>query len=157
MNHSNVLRLATVLLVAALWTFSPICGAVHTSIFKTVELCLKQPQGAESTMRLISIAADGLVTIGYGDTSIYTARVGEAFRDARGRPCITQHTLISVNAALDTAGIRYETRSYLLPKGFRPGFIESPYAPGGGYIDVRAIPAGSKVRYPYTGRTFRLR
>jgi hypothetical protein len=34
------------------------------------------------------------------------------------------------------------------------GFIPSPYAPNAGLIDVRSYPAGTRIRYPFTGKTF---
>lgn len=37
------------------------------------------------------------------------------------------------------------------PSG-RAGFVLSPYT--GGLVDVRGFPSGSKVRCPYTGKTF---
>ncbi len=35
----------------------------------------------------------------------------------------------------------------------KPGYIHSPYAPNAGYIDVRNIPSGSKIKDPFSGLT----
>jgi hypothetical protein len=36
----------------------------------------------------------------------------------------------------------------------KPGFVQSPYAPGSGYVDVRGFPKGTEVKDPYSGRIF---
>lgn len=38
----------------------------------------------------------------------------------------------------------------------KKGFVYSPYAPDKGQVDVDGIPAGTKVKCPYTGKVFRV-
>jgi hypothetical protein len=157
MNAKKAIGLGAVVLFTMFFAVPTIEAISHSSIFTTVNLSLQQPVHEPSGTRLISISTDGLVTIRIGSDSTFTARVGYEFRGARDRAPAIPWTLVSVNPKKDAVVIRYEDRVYLLPPGFRPGFIESPYAPGKGYIDVRGIPAGTVIRCPYTGRTFRVR
>ena len=41
----------------------------------------------------------------------------------------------------------------LLVQG-KPGFVQSPYAPEKGYVDVRGFPKNTEVKDPYTGKIF---
>ena len=43
---------------------------------------------------------------------------------------------------------------YGTPVPGRQGFVTSPFAPDGGYVDVRGVPPGTEVKDPYTGKTF---
>ena len=43
-----------------------------------------------------------------------------------------------------------------IPIPHRPGFINSPYAAKHQVVDVTDMPAGSEVKCPYTGKTFRV-
>ena len=43
---------------------------------------------------------------------------------------------------------------YGVPVPDKPGFVMSPYAPNGGYVDVRGLPKGIQVKDPYTGKIF---
>ncbi len=36
----------------------------------------------------------------------------------------------------------------------KPGYVFSPYDPGGGYVDVNGYASGSKVKDPYSGKVF---
>lgn len=36
----------------------------------------------------------------------------------------------------------------------KPGYVFSPYDPGGGYVDVNGYASGSKVKDPYSGKIF---
>jgi len=36
----------------------------------------------------------------------------------------------------------------------KPGYVFSPYDPGGGYVDVNGFTSGSKVKDPYSGKIF---
>ncbi len=38
----------------------------------------------------------------------------------------------------------------------KPGFVKSPFDPGGQAIDVRDFQSGQKARCPYTGKVFRV-
>jgi ankyrin repeat protein len=38
----------------------------------------------------------------------------------------------------------------------KTGFVHSPYAPEEGYVDVKDLPSGTKVKCPYTGKPFRV-
>ncbi len=38
----------------------------------------------------------------------------------------------------------------------KKGYVYSPYAPDKGQVDVDGIPAGTKVKCPYTGKVFRV-
>lgn len=38
----------------------------------------------------------------------------------------------------------------------KKGFVYSPFAPDKGQVEVEGIPAGTKVRCPYTGKVFRV-
>lgn len=44
---------------------------------------------------------------------------------------------------------------YGVPVPNKPGFVTSPYSPGGGFVDVRGYPSGIEVKDPYTGKIFR--
>jgi beta-lactamase regulating signal transducer with metallopeptidase domain len=46
-------------------------------------------------------------------------------------------------------GIPYGT-----PVSGKPGFATSPWAPNAGYVDLRGVSPGTKVKCPYTGKTF---
>ncbi len=55
------------------------------------------------------------------------------------------------------ASLNPPTRSdipYGVPVPDKPGFVMSPYAPKGGYVDVRNLPSGIQVKDPYTGKVF---
>ena|SRR2546423_98156 len=43
---------------------------------------------------------------------------------------------------------------YGIPVPNKPGFVTSPYAPKGGYVDVRGFPSGTEVKDPYSGKIF---
>ena len=43
---------------------------------------------------------------------------------------------------------------YGVPVSGKPGFVISPYSPGGGYVDIRGYPSGTAVKDPYTGKVF---
>jgi hypothetical protein len=45
---------------------------------------------------------------------------------------------------------------YGVPVPNRPGFVVSPYSPGGGYVDIHGFASGSAVKDPYTGKIFRV-
>ena len=43
---------------------------------------------------------------------------------------------------------------YGTPVPGKKGFVTSPFAPDGGYIDVRGFPPGTAVKDPYSGKVF---
>jgi uncharacterized membrane protein len=43
---------------------------------------------------------------------------------------------------------------YGIPVPNKPGFVTSPFAPNGGYVDVRGFPSGTEVKDPYTDKIF---
>jgi hypothetical protein len=49
-----------------------------------------------------------------------------------------------------------EDLPYGQPVVGKKGFVYSPYAPDKGQVDVQDIPAGTKVKCPYTEKTFRV-
>ncbi len=49
-----------------------------------------------------------------------------------------------------------EDLQYGQPVVGKKGFVYSPFAPDKGQVDVEGIPAGTKVKCPYTGKTFRV-
>ena len=49
-----------------------------------------------------------------------------------------------------------EDLQYGQPVVGKKGFVYSPFAPDKGQVDVDGIPAGTKVKCPYTGKTFRV-
>ena len=36
----------------------------------------------------------------------------------------------------------------------KPGYVFSPFDPGGGYVDVNGYSPGQKVKDPYSGKIF---
>lgn len=49
-----------------------------------------------------------------------------------------------------------ETLAYGRPVPGKPGMVYSPYSPDAGYVDVRGIVPGTKVKCPYTKKLFRV-
>ena len=49
-----------------------------------------------------------------------------------------------------------QTLSYGRPVPGKPGMVYSPYSPDAGYVDVRGIAPGTKVKCPYTKKLFRV-
>lgn len=49
-----------------------------------------------------------------------------------------------------------EDLQYGVPIVGKKGFVYSPFATDKGEVDVEGIPAGTKVKCPYTGKTFRV-
>ncbi len=43
-----------------------------------------------------------------------------------------------------------------IPVMGRKGYVRSPYAEDQGMVDVNDIPAGAKVKCPFTGKVFRV-
>ena len=43
---------------------------------------------------------------------------------------------------------------YAKPVPGKPGFVFSPFDPNGGYVDVKGIAPGTKVKDPYSGKIF---
>ena len=87
-------------------------AASHFSIYSTNELSFKRPLDKESGLRLVSVGADGLVTIKRSDGMALTARLDKSktFRNQYGH--ITDIQLLSVSEAKDRVVIRTEMRVY---------------------------------------------
>ncbi|MGK0184347.1 MAG: hypothetical protein ACI9R3_000113 [Verrucomicrobiales bacterium] len=49
-----------------------------------------------------------------------------------------------------------QTLAYGRPVPGKPGMVYSPYSPDAGYVDVRGIAPGTKVKCPYTKKLFRV-
>ena len=86
-------------------------AASHFSIYTTNELSLKLPLDKKSELRLVSIGADGLVTIKRRDGTALTARLDKStFRNQHGHT--TDIQLLSVSETKDRVAIRTEMRVY---------------------------------------------
>jgi hypothetical protein len=87
----------------------------HFSIYTTNNLSLKHPIDKTSGVRLVSIGADGLVTIQQRDGTVLTARLEKfkTFRNQYGHTTDVQ--LLSVSEARDRVVIRTEMRVYPVP------------------------------------------
>jgi len=59
----------------------------------------------------------------------------------------------TASAAPPTHGKRRDA-PYGIPVPGKPGFVTSPFAPDGGFVDVRGFPPGTEVKDPYTGKIF---
>jgi hypothetical protein len=60
----------------------------------------------------------------------------------------------NTRSATRAAGKKGEDLRYGTPVAGKPGLVTSPYAPNGGYIDVRGFAPGTPVKDPYTGKIF---
>jgi hypothetical protein len=65
----------------------------------------------------------------------------------------TPLTVRTASAAPPTKGKRRDA-PYGIPVPGRQGFVTSPFAPDGGFVDVRGFPPGTEVKDPYTGKIF---
>ena len=59
----------------------------------------------------------------------------------------------ATSATVDAKGKKRDV-PYGIPVPNKPGFVTSPFAPNGGYVDVRGFPSGTEVKDPYTGKVF---
>jgi hypothetical protein len=59
----------------------------------------------------------------------------------------------TASAAPPTRGKKRDA-PYGIPVPGKPGFVTSPFAPDGGFVDVRGFPPGTEVKDPYTGKIF---
>ena len=65
----------------------------------------------------------------------------------------TPLTVRTASAAPPAKGKRRDA-PYGIPVPGRQGFVTSPFAPDGGFVDVRGFPPGTEVKDPYTGKIF---
>ncbi len=68
-------------------------------------------------------------------------------------PTPPEQTQRATSAAPDTKGKKRDV-PYGIPVPNKTGFVTSPFAPNGGYVDVRGFPSGTEVKDPYTGKIF---
>jgi hypothetical protein len=63
---------------------------------------------------------------------------------------------LSVRAAMAAPEAKDRKRDvpYGIPVPGKQGMVTSPFAPNGGYVDVRGFPSGTEVKDPYTGKVF---
>ncbi|MEY2479285.1 MAG: hypothetical protein QOI04_212 [Verrucomicrobiota bacterium] len=68
-------------------------------------------------------------------------------------PTATEQVQRATSAAADPKNKKRDV-PYGIPVPNKPGFVTSPFAPNGGYVDVRGFPSGTEVKDPYTGKIF---
>jgi len=65
----------------------------------------------------------------------------------------TQPSILIATAAPKAKGGKRDV-PYGIPVPNKPGFVTSPFAPNGGYVDVRGFASGTEVKDPYTDKIF---
>ena len=65
----------------------------------------------------------------------------------------TEPSVRAATAAPEAKGGKRDA-PYGIPVPNRPGFVTSPFAPNGGYVDVRGFASGTEVKDPYTEKIF---
>jgi len=65
----------------------------------------------------------------------------------------TEPSVRAATAAPEAKGIKRDV-PYGIPVPNKPGFVRSPFAPNGGYVDVRGFASGTEVKDPYTDKIF---
>ena len=65
----------------------------------------------------------------------------------------TEPLVRAATAAPATRGSKRDV-PYGIPVPNKPGFVTSPFAPNGGYVDVRGFASGTEVKDPYTDKIF---
>jgi len=65
----------------------------------------------------------------------------------------TQPSILIATAATKAKGGKRDV-PYGIPVPNKPGFVTSPFAPNGGYVDVRGFASGTEVKDPYTEKIF---
>jgi hypothetical protein len=68
----------------------------------------------------------------------------------------TSDTPVESTPAETKPAVPREDLPYGQPIVGKKGFVYSPHAPDKGQVDVDGIPAGTKVKCPYTGKVFRV-
>ena len=80
----------------------------------------------------------------------------DASAAASPSPSATPTTEPLVRAATVAPAARGGKRDapYGIPVPNKPGFVTSPFAPNGGYVDVRGFASGTEVKDSYTDKIF---
>jgi len=65
----------------------------------------------------------------------------------------TEPSVRAATAAPEAKGGKRDV-PYGIPVPNKPGFVTSPFAPNGGYVDVRGFASGTEVKDPYTEKIF---
>jgi len=65
----------------------------------------------------------------------------------------TEPLIRAATAAPEAKGGKRDA-PYGIPVPNKPGFVTSPFAPNGGYVDVRGFASGTEVKDPYTEKIF---
>ena len=82
-----------------------------------------------------------------------TTREGSATASPSPSATPTQPSILIATAAPKAKGGKRDV-PYGIPVPNKPGFVTSPFAPNGGYVDVRGFASGTEVKDPYTDKIF---
>ncbi|MEP6604089.1 MAG: hypothetical protein ABJB69_09095 [Spartobacteria bacterium] len=100
------------------------------------------------------------------DAITHPERDAGRHRNSRKRTATTRRTAgapvkgaskqknLRVATAAPTGIDRKASLRYGTPVPGKQGFVTSPFAPDGGFIDVRGFPPGTEVKDPYSGKIF---
>jgi hypothetical protein len=87
--------------------------------------------------------------------NIKRSTMPEASATASSSPSATptEPSVRAATAAPQAKGVKRDL-PYGIPVPNKPGFVRSPFAPNGGYVDVRGFASGTEVKDPYTDKIF---